>query len=48
MHIPTMSGFNLERRKYTLPEDLEGEMNLLLVPFQRWQQLLVDTWAPLA
>jgi hypothetical protein len=32
----------------TLPQDFEGELNLLLVAFQRWQQAEVDTWIPFA
>jgi hypothetical protein len=44
--FPTVSGSNLEGRKFTLPRDLEGELNLVFVPFQRWHQDWVDTWVP--
>jgi hypothetical protein len=30
----------------TLPAGLEGDLNILLVAFQRWQQRSVDTWLP--
>lgn len=44
--FPTVKSANLEGRRYTLPRDLEGEINVLLIPFQRWHQDLVDTWTP--
>ena len=44
--FPVVSGTNLEGRRFTLPEDLEGEANLLLVAFRRAQQRDVDTWFP--
>jgi hypothetical protein len=44
MVFPTVSGSNLLRQQITLPRDLSGELNLLLVPFQQWQQMEVDTW----
>ncbi len=47
--FPTIQGENLEKRKFVLPSDLEGEKNILLVAFQRWHQALVDSWTgPLA
>ncbi len=42
--FPTVEGSNLQRESLTLPEDFEGDLNIVLVPFQRWQQGLVDTW----
>jgi hypothetical protein len=48
VRFPTVQGDNLLRETVSLPGDLEGEFNLLLVAFQRWQQQLVDTWMPLA
>jgi len=29
-----------------LPEDLEGEHNVVLLGFHWWQQTLIDTWVP--
>jgi hypothetical protein len=46
MQFPTVTGLNLQRRKLTLPQDLEGELNLVLIAFQQWQQTQVDTWIP--
>jgi hypothetical protein len=42
--FPTVKGSNLQRESITLPDDFEGDLNIVLVPFQRWQQNLVDTW----
>jgi hypothetical protein len=46
MRFPTVRGANLLRRKVTLPDDLGGELNLLFIAFQQWQQAWVDTWVP--
>ena len=48
MQFPTVTGSNLHRKKLTLPQDFEGELNLVLIAFQQWQQTQVDTWIPLA
>jgi len=48
MKFPTVSGSNLQRTKLTLPQDFEGERNLVLIAFQQWQQRQVDTWIPFA
>lgn len=48
MRMPAVSGSNLERKKLNLPEDLEGEWNLVLIAFQQWHQRQVDTWIPFA
>lgn len=48
MRFPTIEGSNLERDKVLLPQDLEGDLNVVLVAFQQWQQNTIDTWlAPL-
>jgi hypothetical protein len=46
MLFPEVEGKNLESKSYKLPHDLEGELNILLIPFQRWHQNLVDSWGP--
>ena len=46
MQFPTVRGSNLARRQFTLPADLEGSLNVLLVAFYRWHQRVVDTWVP--
>jgi hypothetical protein len=47
-HFPQVSGSNLNRRRFNLPEDFEGEVNLVIVAFQQVHQLDVDTWVPFA
>ena len=42
--FPSVQGKNLEGKEYSLPQDLEGKMNIVIVAFQRNQQMLVDTW----
>jgi hypothetical protein len=47
-HFPVVTGYNLERRQFEFPRDFEGEFNLVIVPFQRYHQAIVDTWIPTA
>lgn len=47
MRFPKVRGSNLERRAFTLPYDLEGDINLVILAFWRHHQMLVDTWIPL-
>lgn len=44
--FPVVRGTNLEGRDFTLPRDLEGERNVVIVAFEREQQRDVDTWLP--
>ena len=46
--FPLVSGYSLQREEYQFPADFGGELNLLLVPFQRQQQRDVNTWIPTA
>ena len=46
MQFPKVSGSNLDRQRLDLPGDFAGQINLLLIAFQRWQQAEVDTWIP--
>jgi hypothetical protein len=46
--FPTVTGSNLQRRKLILPQDFQGEHNLVFIAFQQWQQNQVDTWIPFA
>jgi hypothetical protein len=48
MKFPNVEGFNLLREKFRLPQDLEGDINLVFVPFLQWQQQIVDSWLPFA
>ena len=44
--FPRLKARNLEGRAYQLPGDLDGELNVVIIAFQRWHQDLVDTWVP--
>ena len=46
--FPTLQGTNLNKQRVQFPGGLSGDLNLLLIAFQREQQADVDTWlAPL-
>jgi len=42
--FPKISGKDLEGKEYTLPFDLQGEYNIVIVPFLRHQQIVVNYW----
>ena len=46
--FPTVTGSNLQRQKLTLPQDFQGDRNLVFIAFQQWQQSQDDTWIPFA
>ncbi|NPD89728.1 MAG: hypothetical protein HGN29_13535 [Asgard group archaeon] len=46
MIFPEVKGSNLEKKKYKIPQDLEGTINIVTVAFQQWHQGLVNTWVP--
>jgi hypothetical protein len=48
MLFPTIRGSNLLREHLTLPKDFQGELNLVFIAFEQWQQMEVDSWLPLA
>ena len=48
MQFPSVTGSNLQRRELDLPEGFEGDLNLVLIAFQQWQQRQVNTWIPFA
>jgi hypothetical protein len=43
--FPEVSGQNLEFEDFELPYSLKGELNLVIIPFRRWHQDLVDEWS---
>jgi hypothetical protein len=47
MRFPTVQGANLAGRRFALPGDLEGELNLVVLAYLQQQQADVDSWAPL-
>jgi hypothetical protein len=46
MKFPEVEATSLAHKKFQLPADLEGEINLVVVAFKQWHQNLVDTWIP--
>lgn len=42
--FPEVKASNLEGKEFLIPKDLEGEVNLCLIAFQREQQKDIDTW----
>ena len=44
--FPNVEGNNLEGEHFKLPADFKGDLNVVLVAFQRDQQDDVDTWMP--
>ena len=47
MKFPTIKASNLAGQEYTLPADLEGDLNIVALAFQMWHQNEVGTWMPL-
>lgn len=46
MKFPAVKASNLHRTKLTLPDDLQGDLNIVFIPFYQWHQSVVDTWIP--
>ncbi|TXT55884.1 MAG: hypothetical protein BAJATHORv1_30267 [Candidatus Thorarchaeota archaeon] len=46
MRFPKVEGQNLLKEKKILPSDLSGDLNIVIIAFQRWHQGLVNTWVP--
>lgn len=44
--FPRLEARSLEGRTHRLPEDLEGEHNVVILGFEWWQQTLIDSWVP--
>jgi len=44
MNFPEIEGQNLEGHKFKLPQDLDGKLNVVIMPFLREQQEIVDQW----
>lgn len=44
--FPVVSGQNLNRKMIEFPRDLQGILNLLIIPFKQNQQSIVNTWIP--
>lgn len=48
MRFPSVQGKSLDRQIRSFPTDFEGDINLLFIAFQRWQQSSINTWLPFA
>ncbi len=46
MKFPKVSGKDLNGVLHTIPDKLEGKLNLLVVAFQQWQVRPIETWVP--
>ena len=46
MNFPTIKASNLSKQTFRLPGDLEGQLNVIAIAFQRWHQDEVDSWVP--
>jgi hypothetical protein len=44
--FPKATGTNLEKKRFTLPGDLQGDLNIVILGFQREQQAAIDAWIP--
>jgi hypothetical protein len=44
--FPTLSATNLEGQRFQLPNDLKGELNIVIIAFKREHQELVEEWVP--
>jgi len=42
--FPIVETRDLEGRRYRVPDDLPPGRRLVIVPFQQWQQVLVEGW----
>jgi hypothetical protein len=47
-HFPIVSGYNLNRQEFEFPRDFGGDLNLVIIAFQQYQQTIVNTWIPFA
>jgi hypothetical protein len=44
MKFPQIIAKNLNKEEVDVPDGLQGNPKLLIVPFQRWHQGVVDSW----
>ena len=46
--VPSVTAYSLDKQKITIPGELAGETNLLILSFEEEQQHDVDSWLPVA
>jgi hypothetical protein len=44
-HFPNVSGSNLDGKRFNLPRDLKGKVNIVIIAFRREQTNLIEQWA---
>lgn len=44
-HFPNVSGSNLDGKRFNLPRDLKGKVNIVIIAFRREQTDLIEQWA---
>ena len=44
--FPEVTGQNLLGETLTIPSQLEGKVNFLIIAFQQWHVRLIETWVP--
>jgi hypothetical protein len=45
LRFPTLEAQDLEGTPVRVPDDLPNHPRVVILPFQRWQQMLVDGWS---
>jgi len=44
-YFPNVSGSNLDGKRFNLPRDLKGKVNIVIIAFRREQTDLIEQWA---
>jgi hypothetical protein len=44
-HFPNVSGSSLDGKRFNLPADLKGKMNIVIIAFRREQTDIIEQWA---
>jgi hypothetical protein len=46
MQFPTVTGNNLLKQEIQIPNQLGKEYNIVVIAFEQWHQLVVNSWVP--
>jgi len=44
-HFPNVSGSSLDGKRFNLPRDLKGKVNIMIIAFRREQTDIIEQWA---
>jgi len=44
-HFPNVSGSSLDGKRFNLPRDLKGKVNIVIIAFRREQTDIIEPWA---